>query len=184
MFSSSSQIFIYKKNENPGQSEFKTEDCLSYNFRPVTSGSVNISFKGPSNCHIALCSSKTEEKPICELILGGWDNQASVIRCNKAQPDKIRVETPNLLTTTNFTTFHISWVNGYVCVRKNNGNGALLIDGKDCANFNISHIGVRTAWGATGSWRIQFGGDANTIVPTRIGLSKGTNIYQIMSKSN
>ncbi|CAD7078763.1 unnamed protein product [Hermetia illucens] len=137
-----------------GGPEFKTADCLTYNFRPVNNGCALIQFRGKSNCHIGLMSSKSEENPICELILGGWENTASVIRVNRVQPDRVRKDTPNLVSADRFTTFYVSWVNGHLTVRKDGPKGGIIIEGKDCVNFPVRFLAVRTGWGATGQWKI------------------------------
>lgn len=71
---------------------------------------------------------------------------------------KVRVETPNLLSSGKFTTFNVSWNRGYLCVRQGGAHGPVLIDGKDCVNYTVRYLGVRTAWGSTGSWKIRVGG--------------------------
>lgn len=65
---------------------------------------------------------------------------------------KVRVDTPGLLTNSDFSRFFIEWHNGHLKVKK---NGSLLIDWQDPSPFGISHFGVRTAWGAQGHWRVK-----------------------------
>lgn len=136
----------------------KTADCLAYNFVALQmGGSMVVEFKGPSNCHIGLMSVRGEDRPLTEIILGGWDNQASVIRVNRETPDKVRVDTPNLLTEKGFTRFHIRWLNGSLWVRKNDEQGPVVIEGKDCVNFIVNHVAFRSGWGARGQWRVDLG---------------------------
>jgi hypothetical protein len=65
---------------------------------------------------------------------------------------KVRVDTPGLLTNSDFSRFSIEWRNGHLKVKK---NGTLLIEWQDPSPFGISHFGVRTAWGAQGHWRVK-----------------------------
>lgn len=65
---------------------------------------------------------------------------------------KVRVETPGLLTNSDYIRILIEWHNGHVKVKK---NGSVLIEWQDPSPFGISHYGVRTAWGAQGHWRVR-----------------------------
>lgn len=135
----------------------QTSDCLAYNFLPMNHGAITVEFKGPSNCHIGLMSVRGEERPLTEVILGGWENKASVIRVNRQTPDKIRVDTPNLVNSNAFTKFYIRWQNGTLWVRKDNEHGPIIIEGKDCVNFLVKHVAFRSGWGARGQWRVHIG---------------------------
>lgn len=64
----------------------------------------------------------------------------------------MRVDTPGLLTNSDYSRFLIEWRNGHLKVKK---NGSLLIEWQDPSPFGISHFGVRTAWGAQGHWRVK-----------------------------
>lgn len=138
--------------------KFETPDKLSYTFHPITWGAATIDFKGPSNCHIALLPHKIEKAPITEIILGGWNNTKSVVRVNmEKDKERVKVDTPNLLSANNFTNFYIKWGKKRLTVRQNGPNGNVLMDAADVINFPVYYLGVRTAWGATGKWRILTG---------------------------
>lgn len=126
-----------------------------------------MEYKGLSNCHIGLMSVRGEERPLTEIILGGWENQASMIRVNRQSPDKVRVDTPNLLNASNFTKFHISWRNGNLWVRRETEKGKVVIEGKDCVNFIVKYVAFRSGWGARGQWRVTL--EDNTVVATKDG---------------
>lgn len=49
-----------------------------------------VDVKAKNNGHIALTSRKGESSPMYEIMLGGWENKASVIRYDRKQPDKVR----------------------------------------------------------------------------------------------
>lgn len=138
--------------------EVSTPDKLTYQFHPVTSGALTIDFKGPSNCHIALAPHKLEQKPICELIIGGWNNTASVIRLDTDKGKEVaKVESKNLVTKDRFVTFYIRWAKKGLVVRMNGPGGSILMQAEDCIKFPVHFFAVRTAWGATGSWKIRQG---------------------------
>lgn len=147
----------------------RTSDCLEYNFMPMIHGGLTVEFKGPSNCHIGLLSVRGEERPLTEIILGGWDNKASVIRVNRQSPDKVRVDTPNLLNSNQFTKFYIRWQNGALWVRKDSEHGPIVIEGKDCVNFQVKHVAFRSGWGARGQWRVNLHDHA--ILPVKFDAS-------------
>lgn len=69
--------------------DIATADNLQYIYRPVSSGSLHIEVRAPSNAHISLTSASHETEPMYEILLGGWENTASVIRYNRQKPDKV-----------------------------------------------------------------------------------------------
>lgn len=69
--------------------DIATADTLQYIYRPVPSGSLHIEVRAPSNAHISLTSGNQETEPMYEVLLGGWENTASVIRYNRQKPDKV-----------------------------------------------------------------------------------------------
>ncbi|XP_046753362.1 uncharacterized protein LOC124416394 isoform X1 [Diprion similis] len=137
-----------------GRVTLKTTDQLKYNFHAVSSGRVEIEVSAPSNAHVALTQGKSETSPMYEVLLAGWNNTASVIRYDRKQPDKVRAETPNLLSANERKKFSISWFNGHIVVRVGGENGPVLMEWRDPNPIGISHVGVRTAWGATGKWSV------------------------------
>ena len=66
-----------------------TRDELAYKFHNVRSGSILVEVRAKSNAHIALTSKKGDSSPMYEIMLGGWENTASVIRYDRKQPDKV-----------------------------------------------------------------------------------------------
>ncbi|XP_012258706.2 uncharacterized protein LOC105687542 isoform X2 [Athalia rosae] len=149
-----------------GRSPLKTGDQLKYNYYPVRNGNVMIEVNAVSNAHIALTQGKNETTPMYEVLLGGWNNMASVIRYDRKQPDKVRVDTPNLLSANERKRFSISWFAGHIVVRVGNENGPVLMEWHDPNPIGISYIGVRTAWGATGKWIIRFDRPGPVVLPS------------------
>lgn len=142
------------------EDDFKidTPDKLSYIFQKITWGAASIDFKGPSNCHIALLPHKIEKTPITELILGGWNNTKSVVRVNmNKDKEKVKADTPNLVSSNHFTNFYITWRKERLTVHQNGPNGRILMDAPQSITFPVLFLGVRTAWGATGKWKIRTG---------------------------
>uniref|UniRef100_A0A336MNG9 CSON001653 protein n=1 Tax=Culicoides sonorensis TaxID=179676 RepID=A0A336MNG9_CULSO len=138
--------------------KLETPDKLNYNFNPITSGALTVQFKGPSNCHIALTPQKLEIKPICEMIIGGWNNTASVIRLDMDKNNELaKVETKNIVSNDKFTIFYIHWSKKGLVVRLDGPSGLILMQAENCIKFPVYFFGIRTAWGATGSWKIKQG---------------------------
>ncbi|XP_017790686.1 PREDICTED: uncharacterized protein LOC108572874 isoform X2 [Habropoda laboriosa] len=125
-----------------GHGAIKTRDELTYKFHNVRSGSVLIEVRAKSNAHIALTNKKGESSPMYEILLGGWENMASVIRYDRKQPDKVRVNTPN-------------WLDGRIMVKAGDLNGSVIMEWQDPKPIGVSYVGVRTGWGATGKWKLR-----------------------------
>lgn len=71
---------------------------------------------------------------------------------------QLRVDTPNLVSANEFRRFCLSWNNGLVTVRSGGFNGPVLLEWQDTnPKFPVTHIGIRTAWGATGKWKLYQG---------------------------
>uniref|UniRef100_A0A1L8DYN2 Putative farnesoic acid 0-methyl transferase n=2 Tax=Nyssomyia neivai TaxID=330878 RepID=A0A1L8DYN2_9DIPT len=152
-----------------GGPEMKTPDNLKYNFLPALEhGTAKVEFKGPSNCHIGLMAEANEKLPLTEVILGGWNNTASVIRVNREAPDRARVDTPNIVTNSHFTTFFIEWRHGHLSVRQGGPQGPLVIEAQESVRFPVRFLAVRTGWGATGKWRIHFDAPQSGQFPPQI----------------
>jgi hypothetical protein len=72
-----------------GGAEITTVDNLQYSYRPLPEGAIHVEVRAPSNAHVALTSGNHETEPMYEILLGGWENTASVIRYNRQKPDKV-----------------------------------------------------------------------------------------------
>lgn len=92
------------------------------------------------------------------MIIGGWNNTASVIRLdmNKGN-DLAKVDSKNVVTKERFTTFYIQWAKKGLTVRMNGATGPILMQAENCVKFPVHFFAVRTAWGATGCWKIRQG---------------------------
>ena len=80
-----------------GGNEITTSDNLQYTYRPIPLGLVHVEVRAPSDAHIALTSGKQETEPMYEIMLGGWENSASVIRHNRQKPDKVHTDQWHLI---------------------------------------------------------------------------------------
>ncbi|XP_059471381.1 uncharacterized protein LOC132194240 isoform X1 [Neocloeon triangulifer] len=137
--------------------DFKTSDSKEYYFNEVpTNSSCTLRFrvKTSNDAHICLSASGVlETTPILEIFLGGWENKMSAIRKDYTLPDKVKVSTPDLLSSKEYHKFWIKWNNkGQVDVGRD-GNEEPFMSYLDPNPFPISHYGMRTTWGATGKWK-------------------------------
>nr|XP_033324068.1 uncharacterized protein LOC117219218 isoform X1 [Megalopta genalis] len=138
-----------------GHGSLSTGNKLVYQFRNVRSGAVLLDVKAKSNAHIALTNKRGESSPMYEILLGGWENMASVIRYDRKQPDKVRVDTPYLMNESQSKKFAITWLDGLIRVRAENLSGPVIMEWRDPKPIGISYVGVRTGWGATGKWQLR-----------------------------
>jgi Farnesoic acid 0-methyl transferase len=56
-----------------------------------------------------------------------------------------------------FSKFYCCWHKGHVCVRRGGPDGEKIMEALDCVQFGVLFVGIRTAWGATGQWKLAFG---------------------------
>lgn len=129
-----------------------TEDKLEYSWHHVQQGCLNVEVCCPHNAHLALTCGPCDSDPMYEVLLGGWENMASVIRYRREKPDKVRVNTPAILSQGEYRRFCVAWKNGRVWVA--DATGRTLMEWEDPNPFGISHFGARTAWGSSGKWRV------------------------------
>lgn len=107
---------------------------------------------------MALALNKSQEKPIVEMVIGGWNNTSSVIRVDMDKSKEVvKVDSKDVVSANHFKNFYISWARRGLTIRLNGPMGPVLMEAQNCVNFPVQFLGVRTAWGATGSWRIKRG---------------------------
>jgi hypothetical protein len=67
------------------------------------------------------------------------------------KPDKIEVQTPNILSDAEYRGFWIRWDCGLLEVGKE-GERSPFLTWKDPEPFDFQYYGFCTGWGATGLW--------------------------------
>ncbi|XP_071444531.1 uncharacterized protein [Hetaerina americana] len=149
-----------------GSRTIHSPDKLQYEFWPVPSGAVTLDVRCPSNAHVALISSPTpanhEAFPRIEVFIGGWENMRSAIRRDGVKPDRATAETPGIVTDSAFQRFRVKWSNGKVSVLPGGAASAPILEYHDPDQVGVTHIGVRTAWGSRGHWKIKEGDEAGS----------------------
>lgn len=132
-----------------------TEDKLEYKFFPINKFTVNLAVKAAHNAHICLApEASSEASPVIEIFIGGWENSKSAIRLNREKPDKAEAETPSVCSADEEKKFVLTWTNdGEVSISMAGASEPFLY-WKNVEPFPINALGVRTAWGATGTWNI------------------------------
>lgn len=91
---------------------------------------------------------------LSQIFFGGWNNQKTAIRKNRAKPDKALVDTPDICSNDDLRGFWIRWGNGSVAVGRE-GEADPLAAWDDPEPFRITHYGICTGWGASGQWIIE-----------------------------
>ncbi|XP_059486867.1 uncharacterized protein LOC132203249 isoform X1 [Neocloeon triangulifer] len=140
--------------------ELHTEDSNDYEFNEVstTSSKCVLRFKVKAAHDAHVCLSSTEEQdatPFLEVFIGGWDNSKCAIRRDRAKPDRAEAETPDVLSADEFRGFWISWDSEGKIEVGREGEEEAFLSYVEPEPFEITHYGVRTAWGANGDWEIE-----------------------------
>lgn len=141
--------------------DVNTPDKLEYQFFPVSSGSIQFKVRTPNDAHIALTMGPQESDPMVEVFIGGWGNTKSVIRRNRTKPEKVEIETPQILNGGEFRGFWVRWDGGIISAGRE-GEAIPFIAWSDPEPFPIGFVGVCTGWGASGTWKIEDGAEFNT----------------------
>ncbi|XP_013188721.2 uncharacterized protein LOC106133515 isoform X1 [Amyelois transitella] len=141
--------------------DVSTEDNLQYQFFPVAHGSVTFKVRAANDAHIALTMGPQESDPMYEVFIGGWGNTKSVIRRNRTKPDKVEIETPQILNGGEFRGFWVRWDGGIISAGREN-EVIPFISWTDPEPFPIGFVGVCTGWGASGTWKIEEGAEFDT----------------------
>lgn len=136
--------------------ELNTPDKLEYHYYPVSNGFVQFRVRAPNDAHLILAGNPNETLPVIEIFIGGWGNTKSIIRYNKSKPEVCEVNTPNILSPTEFRGFWVRVTQGVVTVGRE-GEQAAFLSWQDTNPFLVNYIGVCTGWGANGSWIIDDG---------------------------
>ncbi|KAL0851414.1 hypothetical protein ABMA28_007224 [Loxostege sticticalis] len=141
--------------------DVQTEDNLQYHFFPVSHGSVQFKVRTANDAHLALTMGPQESDPMYEVFIGGWGNTKSVIRRNRTKPDKVEVDTPQILNSGEFRGFWVRWDGGVVSAGRE-GELIPFMSWTDPEPFPVAFVGVCTGWGATGTWKIEDGAEFDT----------------------
>ncbi|KAF6216939.1 hypothetical protein GE061_001290 [Apolygus lucorum] len=134
--------------------EIPTEDKLEYKFFPNYSQALKFKVKAPNDAHVAITEGPVEANPMYEIFFGGWGNSKIAIRKNREKPEVIEQPYPNTLSAGEFKDFWITWYDGALNIGLDD-NPTPFLSWSDPAMLNGQFFGIRTAWGATGSWIIE-----------------------------
>lgn len=94
------------------------------------------------------------ENYFLQVFIGGWGNTKSVIRRNRTKPEKVEIDTPQILNAGEFRGFWIRWDSGIISAGRE-GEAIPFLSWADPEPFPIAFIGVCTGWGASGTWKIE-----------------------------
>ena len=86
-----------------------------------------------------------------QIVIGGWRNTKSAIKRNNTLPYKAEALTPYILNDAEYNGFWIRWKGGLVEVGQE-GETSPFLKWQDPQPFDVRYYGIRTGWGATGSW--------------------------------
>ncbi|XP_072044854.1 uncharacterized protein [Amphiura filiformis] len=136
---------------------YQTSDADGYVFIPEISMDRNIvefNVKAERAVFVALTAEPTIPVEFYEIVIGGWENTRSVIRpCTGACTTQafIDVNTPNILDSSNFVEFYVSYFNGHINVGKI-GEQPFMSTYHETP-FPINFLGIKTN-NNDGEWKI------------------------------
>ncbi|CAH1775059.1 unnamed protein product, partial [Owenia fusiformis] len=101
-----------------------------------------------------------------EFIIGGDNNQYSYILDGYRGNEVVRVETPDILSGSDYNDFWIDWTGGNVRVGNGQNVGQdIFMTWDDSRRFRSDNVGISTYDGVTGNWIIVR--DTEIITPPR-----------------
>ncbi|CAC5394922.1 unnamed protein product [Mytilus coruscus] len=98
-----------------------------------------------------------------EIVIGSNKGNNVIIRRKLRIAAVYAKETPGITSCTDFKKFVLTW-SGDGHIQMNMMKGSIdksVTSWTDLSPFNITGIGIRTGWGSTGTWRIEFKGQFN-----------------------
>lgn len=137
--------------------EIITGEEKEYRIHPVkgkSNGRDTLTFdvKCQHDAHICLLSSDAVANPMVEIFIGGWNNSKSVIRFNQSKPDKVEVDTPDIVCDAEYRRFWVTFKKNVIQVGKEDVDTPLLSWENNEQPFDVTHFGFSTGWGSSGSW--------------------------------
>ncbi len=140
--------------------EIRTPNDYTYFYledygRPSVAEGKNVTFRvrARNDAHITLSRTKGNWlTDSYELVIGGWNNERTVIRkCHQCNP--IATVFHNPLDENYYLPFWISWGDDIIRIGSGNTVGDNeFLQWKDPDPHPINHVGISTGWGARGIW--------------------------------
>lgn len=127
---------------------------MEYRFFPSATKAIRFSVRAGHDAHVAVTPGPVEANPMYEVFIGGWDNSKIAIRRNREKPDVVEHPFPNTLNASEFRSFWLTFYDQVIALGLNDDSTPLLV-WQDPNMFDATHFGIRTSWGATGTWRIE-----------------------------
>jgi hypothetical protein len=142
-----------------------TPDTKEYTWFPVHHGRLNFAVRAPNDAHIGLFGGASEETPMYEVFIGGWNNTKSAIRLNKEKPDVAEHEAASILSNDESRQFWIAMSYAGVQVGRA-GDPQPFMTHTHADPFVVTHYGIRTHWEAQGEWDIDIEDGTAPIAPS------------------
>lgn len=140
--------------------EVNTMDKYEYSYAGlVTHEKQGVVFhvQAKNDAHIALTHNGIVSKDTWEIVLGGWNNECSVIRTSP-QGNPVAVYPGQILKNNKW--FWICWDDYaiHVGTGKFPGQGVIMSAQRSLLNIQINHMHVSTGFGSSGIWNINVKG--------------------------
>ncbi|XP_072040494.1 uncharacterized protein [Amphiura filiformis] len=136
---------------------------IAYNYQyvwpdiPVGATGFRFNVCATNDVHIALSPIHGDAPSMYEITIGGWGNNNSAIRLCKGCDIKTYIDTPAILSATEYREFRVSFENDLVEVSRVSETAFMRFKNTD--SIDVKNVGISTGFGSEGSWK--FCGDWN-----------------------
>eukprot|EP00058_Branchiostoma_floridae_P028301 XP_002613792.1 hypothetical protein BRAFLDRAFT_85333 [Branchiostoma floridae] len=136
-----------------------TYDKYRWGLPRLTRPPFMFEVKAERDVHVALSSRQDQDlDEIYEIVIGGWDNMRSVIRRSRQGYNHVDVQTPNIVSKTEYRTFWIMWSSdGTIAVGRGDENLPFML-WRDPDPLPINYAGLKSDWRnvdrKVGQWKL------------------------------
>ncbi|XP_072040493.1 uncharacterized protein [Amphiura filiformis] len=153
---------------------------IAYNYQyvwpdiPVGATGFRFNVCATNDVHIALSPIHGDAPSMYEITIGGWGNNNSAIRLCKGCDIKTYIDTPAILSATEYREFRVSFENDLVEVSRVSETAFMRFKNTD--SIDVKNVGISTGFGSEGSWK--FCGDWNFEPDCQTTATPDANSYQ------
>ncbi len=134
---------------------FFTPDQYSYEtviYRVFHTNGITFKVKACNDAHIALFDHYHTARAY-EIVIGSNGNSVTRIKKKLIGSSEVQVETPDILSCTDFGQFWVTWANGRIALGYGDIEGILEIAAfEDDDPHSVSYLAISTGWGSEGEW--------------------------------
>ena len=126
---------------------------------------VIFEVKASNDAHVGFFSETQNTGEVYEIVLSGWGNTRSAIRESNQGANQADVQTPQLLSASEFRPFWATANNGLIVVGTGSAVGQNeFMRWQDPVAHLPMYVGVMCGWGSTAEWNMCHGGWQGAII--------------------